>query len=1347
MAGSTSIKNFKGGMNKDLDFSLLKEDQYYDALNYKLVADEDANGFVLENAEGNSIWLELGVTLGVTTLDDTYFLVGHCYVQPYLVLFYTTNHVDRSPDASDTSVIVRCTVDKDELQQASIIYTDGVDGTKLDLSDTYPISAVGYYETPDNIKVYWTDYYNSVRGINIMDESLATYTAGMLDLTPDFPLDISTPVNPRPQIIGLVDGALPVCSIQYTYQYFIKNGGQTLWAPSSPIQVIPIDNNIFYLEEYIGGEKDDQTGYGVNFNIDVPADNRYNSVRVVAIQYNSLNAVPIIRVFKELDIQINTALTLNIIDIGSTINELSYEEFAVVNTAIYKAKTLAVKDNRLFLGNVEEDFFDVDFDARAYRHNIVGSGAYAKIYDSDLSTNSNVKNAGGYDYTFATVPEDHDCINRYNDIDQEATLEYIYCADGATLGAEGANVKLEFTTDDIVLDTLGANTTAGTTNNILVSGTSTELYGAGVRSFHRQEVYRVGILFRNSKMQPSPIKWSCDLKTPNYIDDTSAYSIVDVTGSTTSARNLGIKCTLSNMPSDAVSWELVYVPRSEGDRSVLGQGIIQPHYQRTGEFYYMPTGTMYPEDISAITNVDYDPVVYFESPEISYNKNLEYATGDFYQKVGTFNFVAASELNEDATYRSIHYKVYDLSPEGDYSASYKHDIDKSLVLQYDTNIEARYTLDAESVTSYSNITYDGPQATQLVSEQGTFPTAFLDSTATGETDEVVLANYKRNVFSGQYGGIDYYSRQYNDYIGASDLSFSNTNVTTYEGDTVIDFYHHCKQYIDVPNALSGAVNTRQYTHLFPIETSILVRLSHSPYMYRYPTSEKHRLVQEISGTWEGDIPFGGTTWVYTQEQPLYEYNSVYSQSNKASQFVADNDSFEILTSYPVRIINSEVKTNNETLDSFTQFKPNNFIDLDGDKGPIHNLKTFKSRLFFWQNSGFGIASVNTRSLIQDNNPGILAVGTGGVLDRYDYISDDIGNQSQFGITNSRTALYWGDANKNELFKYDNSLKSESKLKGIQTWINEKGRIGEIKTVFDHKYNDVIFTLTFTRLFTAKFISGALAYGFELSDETGLNTSLDYNLIINGRYESTEINPSRNTMSYFAPYWYVLPKPYGAVDNEFYATIDQDPIYTYTVTFNEIADKWVSRNSFTPGRYIEIDTNFLSTNDYHDLYKHNDENASRCNYYTTEYDSELTVVFNKEYPYTKVWDTLKWDSESINGSNINQFKDTFDKVTIYNDYQHTGDRDLYFIGDSAPATRPTEIGRRERTWSMAIPRNIVDENVSDNKDITDPTNWDETQSFKERIRSKYMVVNFVYDNASGNTFSIPFISALYRKSIR
>nr|DAH06477.1 MAG TPA: stabilization protein [Caudoviricetes sp.] len=67
------------------------------------------------------------------------------------------------------------------------------------------------------------------------------------------------------------------------------------------------------------------------------------------------------------------------------------------------------------------------------------------------------------------------------------------------------------------------------------------------------------------------------------------------------------------------------------------------------------------------------------------------------------------------------------------------------------------------------------------------------------------------------------------------------------------------------------------------------------------------------------------------------------------------------------------------------------MEVDSQYGPVTNMKAFGDKLFFWQDSALGIASVNDRSLITDNNVSTLTLGTGGILTRYDYVSTNNGS--------------------------------------------------------------------------------------------------------------------------------------------------------------------------------------------------------------------------------------------------------------------------------------------------------------------------------------------------------------------
>ena len=79
-------------------------------------------------------------------------------------------------------------------------------------------------------------------------------------------------------------------------------------------------------------------------------------------------------------------------------------------------------------------------------------------------------------------------------------------------------------------------------------------------------------------------------------------------------------------------------------------------------------------------------------------------------------------------------------------------------------------------------------------------------------------------------------------------------------------------------------------------------------------------------------------------------------------------------------------------DFFNEILPTGFkLDKTIVAAGPDSLKVYDNKLYYWQEDSFGIASVNERSLVQDNNIGQLVLGTGDILARYDYISTNFGN--------------------------------------------------------------------------------------------------------------------------------------------------------------------------------------------------------------------------------------------------------------------------------------------------------------------------------------------------------------------
>ena len=109
-----------------------------------------------------------------------------------------------------------------------------------------------------------------------------------------------------------------------------------------------------------------------------------------------------------------------------------------------------------------------------------------------------------------------------------------------------------------------------------------------------------------------------------------------------------------------------------------------------------------------------------------------------------------------------------------------------------------------------------------------------------------------------------------------------------------------------------------------------------------------------------------------------------------------------------------------------------------------------------------------------------------------------------------------------------------------------------------------------------------------------------------------------------------------------------------------------------------------------------------------------------------------------GSSINVYESTFDRLRVSNDYQNT---------DHVTLTLGTNLERKERSWSLNIPRDVVKIKEITHTNIFTAGNLDSNQTFKKRIRDKYILVELDYYNTNSYKFVVPYINTKYRISHR
>ena len=360
---------------------------------------------------------------------------------------------------------------------------------------------------------------------------------------------------------------------------------------------------------------------------------------------------------------------------------------------------------------------------------------------------------------------------------------------------------------------------------------------------------------------------------------------------------------------------------------------------------------------------------------------------------------------------------------------------------------------------------------------------------------IPIVNIKK--YSSQYGGTKSSSIANSVYISTSSYTDREiSSVIVFGGDTYTGIlqYPISTAWIYDQNSLFYSDMKVASTALLPLESQYNINLQYG-----------NTFSESSSKLWY-QVNAGSLGSIYSQDKPFFAYNDAYNTPHNDIIYLAKSLITEDNQRHFNRIVCSEAKSNGEVEDSWCVFKFANYIDTDTQYGEITNMLSFKDKLFFWQKNSFGIASVNERSLIQDNNTSALTLGTGGILVRYDYITN-INGDSKYNdrsIINSDSNIFWYDIDKNEiLISNGQSIQSLSKIKNVQTYLNQDNT--NLKySLYDRKNNEVRFQFENEQLtyneninaFTSRYIVDSNWCISTSNDITYVNNA---NVFINDKY--------------------------------------------------------------------------------------------------------------------------------------------------------------------------------------------------------------------------------------------------------
>lgn len=333
-----------------------------------------------------------------------------------------------------------------------------------------------------------------------------------------------------------------------------------------------------------------------------------------------------------------------------------------------------------------------------------------------------------------------------------------------------------------------------------------------------------------------------------------------------------------------------------------------------------------------------------------------------------------------------------------------------------------------------------------------------------------LCNLRKNVIP--YGGYSAVDRSLNTYCSYGNYfkkDDTNTKHVIFDGDCYIQPFEYVSMHKQV-NPEYLIMKTMMVVYAIPVETNINLAYTYG-----------HELSRNL-GDWKttlSQIQPANVMNKYTQTTPMYQYNSAYSIDPTAKQYAAQSIE-ETSDTVDTRVVYTGPKQNGERIDSWSKFQASNYIDVDSKYGQLTQLRSFHNQLLFWQENAFGVLSVNERVQMTDDSNMPLILGTGGVLQRYDYVLTTNGMKAdQYADTQSDSAVYWFDNDRRELYTYTQSGSAPlSKAKQVQNLMNASTLNNEPVVTYDKKFNEILFNVTDI---------GAVVYSELAQSFTGLYT--------------------------------------------------------------------------------------------------------------------------------------------------------------------------------------------------------------------------------------------------------------------
>jgi len=605
--------NTYGGMDKDTAYDTIKQNMYIDALDVRITTTVGESQGAFTNIKGNKLSFTIP-TSGTFDNDppntpiswsaDVPEAIGYGTIRDKIILFVADNsgtkgwiyQVEYNPATREITG-----------GAATLLYYN----PNLFFKKEWPIEALGRYENESIQRIYWTDYNNIFRTINVADPNLNTFNVDNIDIYPN--VEFTQPIVDN--ISG--GGELNSGMYQIAYRLLTSDGKETLISPPSNMIHIVSASEYNTVAEYVGEPEKINSFKSIKLLVDTSAYvGLFERIEFFSLYYESSIATPVASSIETKDI-ISDITTITYTGTEDSIFDIELFTFASKNFAFKTFKSVTQKDNYLIGANIKSSTININdllapgetFESKTKRYNNSSVATPGTILDKAFNAEFNKDKHWDKDW-------------------QLPANQFKYQIDGSTLGGgnptpiTGDNISYSFHLEPMTVDVeyqskfhnVAANIHYGIDNHDLNDGygvrpnpdgsipnAASPIVSSLLRGYKRGETYRFGIIFYTLKGEATYVEYIGDIKFPdiseaNGVNNTggSPYwplSTVydDSTGTIgktgkpiTVGLNLGIKFNIdfNSCPSllDKIEgFQIVRVDRENTDKRRLSQGIVSPY--------------------------------------------------------------------------------------------------------------------------------------------------------------------------------------------------------------------------------------------------------------------------------------------------------------------------------------------------------------------------------------------------------------------------------------------------------------------------------------------------------------------------------------------------------------------------------------------------------------------------------------------------------------------------------------------------------------------------------------------------------------------------------------------------